>query len=228
MQHTHTNTHWLAATSWWLAQESTTSSCSCPHSTDRQCKVSAFLSSLGNAVQMVKFPLNCFKESLFTISDLPSVSVSDPERSAFEWCILLNCFFFSCKILHLHWLEIWQQTVSLYERCLNAWSSAWFGPHTEAHSYKSRVGGEQVFQVLLVMAFNWQEYNGWPCCSMYQYSKSKEEFSFSYRPDIAYFICVYCSVLYLCFHFVSFWILSDWAAFFYDTSWLFSTLENLL
>lgn len=44
--HTHTDTHWLAVANWWLAQESTTFSCSCPHSTDSvQCQ--PFFSSLG-------------------------------------------------------------------------------------------------------------------------------------------------------------------------------------
>lgn len=43
---------------------------------------------------------------------------------------------------------------------------------------------------------------------------------FSYKPVVSYIICVYC------FQFILiFWILSDWAAFFYDTSWLFLTLE---
>lgn len=41
--HTHTHIHWLAVSSWRLAQESTTFSCSCPHSTDRRCTFQPFL-----------------------------------------------------------------------------------------------------------------------------------------------------------------------------------------
>lgn len=91
--HTHppTNTHtcWLAVTNWWLAQE--TFSCSCPHSTDRRCTMSAFFfSSLRNAEQTVGFPFNCFKEGQLTIADLSSLSVSDPKRSR---SLLLNGVF---------------------------------------------------------------------------------------------------------------------------------------
>lgn len=87
---THTNTHWLADANWWLAQESTTFSCSCPHSTDRWCTMSAFFSSLGNAEQTMGFPFDCFKESQLTTADLPSLSVSDPKRSR---SLLLNGVF---------------------------------------------------------------------------------------------------------------------------------------
>lgn len=89
--HTHTQTHWLAVTNWWLAQESTTFSCSCSHSTDRWCTMSAFFfSSLGNAEQTVGFQFNCFKESQLTLAGLPSLSVSDPKRST---SLLLNGVF---------------------------------------------------------------------------------------------------------------------------------------
>lgn len=77
--HTHANIHRLAVASWWLAQDSTTSSC--PHSTGRRCKMSAFFSSLRNAEQTAELPFYCFKESRFTIADLPSLSVCDPKRS---------------------------------------------------------------------------------------------------------------------------------------------------
>lgn len=43
--------------------------------------MSAFFSSLRNAEQTAELPFYCFKESRFTIADLPSLSVCDPKRS---------------------------------------------------------------------------------------------------------------------------------------------------
>lgn len=43
------------------------------------------------------------------------------------------------------------------------------------------------------------------------------------------YLCAFLCLFFVCsFFFLIFWILSDWAAFFYDTSWLFLTLANLL
>lgn len=152
-------------------------------------------------------------------------------ESAFKLCITLKPFFL-ISFLQNSALALARNMAanSLCKRWCTEMPDLVHGLALTQRHTRTKAGSEasKVFQVLLVMVFNGQGRNSWPCCSMYQYSKSKEEFSFSYRPDIAYFICVYCSVLYVFFHLVSFWILSDWAAFFYDTSWLFLTLENLL
>lgn len=70
---------------------------------------------------------------------------------------------------------------------------------------KAGSGGESVWQVLSALAFTgrgeWVDLVA-PCTSIQNQKKR-----FSYRWDIAYFICVYCSVLFLfCFWFFCFFL----------------------
>lgn len=114
--------------------------------------------------------------------------------------------------------QIWQQTVSLLKGVPKRPSLCMVWPSGGGSLMKAGSEASRCWSCWLRQAGRRR------LALLLQYSKSKEEFSFTYRPDM-HTLSV-CSVLYFSFVSFLFWILSDWAAFFYDTSWLFLTLET--